>query len=546
MEVHKKDSWKIRMNWPVFWISSGFLFAFIIACLINKDVTYSAVGAAYNFVGVYFGGVLQLLMVVFWIIAVVIAFSKWGNIRIGGKNAKREVKNISWYAIIITTMLAAGGVFFAAAEPLAHFLSLPQHFSSIQSGTKEAAVYATAQSYLHWGFLVWGATAFCIPLLVYVKEIKNLPMRPSSMLYLALGKNSVHGWSGKLLDGLALIGVAAGTIGPVGFLGLQLSFALQDLWGIPNTVPIQMIIIIGSTVMFIVAVSTGLMKGMDFLARLTIYLSGIMVVVMLLFGNVVFVADTFVESYGVYLKEFLHMALSRSDVTWLSGWTVFYEAWFLSFGPSMAVLTITLSKGRTLREVLIGIALISPIITNFWFSIFGSTTIALELQTPGSISNVFSQFGMPSVLITVINQFPLSIIWIPLVLILVVLYLVTTGAGVAYSMAVQATGKEVPHIWVRILYSVLIGVVAMLLVWIGGDSAMNTLQSFMVIAGVPLLLFYILLIPGMIRAAKGLYRSEKHRIDNEDSFIKEEHVDNKNPLPLEVNPTGDKDPVRTT
>ncbi|MEC1715124.1 BCCT family transporter [Schinkia azotoformans] len=520
-QVHKKDSWKTRMNWPVFWISSGFLFAFIIACLINKDVTYKAVGSAYNFVGVYFGGVVQLMMVVFWIMAVVIAFSKWGNIRIGGKNAERETKNLTWYAIIITTMLAAGGVFFAAAEPLSHFLSLPQHFSGIESGTKEAVVYAMAQSYLHWGFLVWGATAFCIPLLVYVKEIKNLPMRPSSMLYLVSGKRSVQGLSGKLLDGLALIGVAAGTIGPVGFLGLQLAFALQDIWGVPNTISTQMIIIIVSTVIFIVAVSTGLMKGMDFLARLTVYLSGVMVVVMLVFGNGVFVADTFVESYGVYIKEFLHMALSRSDVAWLSGWTVFYEAWFLSFGPSMAVLTITLSKGRTLREVLIGIALISPLISNFWFSIFGSTTIGLELQTPGSISNVFSQFGLPSVLITVINQLPLSSIWIPLAIILVVLYLVTTGAGVAYSMAVQATGKEVPYVWVRILYSVLIGVVAMLLVWIGGDSAMNTLQSFMVIAGVPLLIFYIILIPGLIKAAKGLYRSEKHRIDLDGGFVEE-------------------------
>ncbi len=219
------------------------------------------------------------------------------------------------------------------------------------------------------------------------------------------------------------------------------------------------------------------------------------------------------------------MALTRADVAWLGGWTVFYEAWFLSFGPSMAVLAITLSKGRSLREVMIGIAIISPLITNFWFSIFGSTTIGLELKNPGSISEVFNQFGMPSVLITVIDQMPLSSIWLPLVLILVILYLVTTGAGVAYSMAVQATGKEVPQVWVRILYSTLLGAVAMLLVWIGGSSAMNTIQSFMVIAGVPLMIFYIILIPSLIKASKALYRSEKHRIDIDDSFNKEDSME---------------------
>ncbi|SHI91014.1 Choline-glycine betaine transporter [Dethiosulfatibacter aminovorans DSM 17477] len=518
----KKSEWKTQLNWTIFWISSGFLLAFITACLINKDLTYSAVGIGFNFVGKYFGGLVQTMMVVFWIMAIVIAFSKWGNIRIGGKDAKREVKSISFYAIIITTMLAAGGVFFAAAEPLSHYLSIPKHFLGIQSGTKEAVSYALAQSYVHWGFLVWGATAFCIPLMVYVKEIKNLPMRPSSMLYPVLGQDSVNGLAGKLLDGISLIGVAAGTIGPIGFLGLQLAFALNNLWGVANTVPIQMTIIAVATLIFIVSVSTGLMKGMDFLARSTIYLSGVMVVAMLVFGDGLFVIDSFVDSYGVFTKEFFHMALSRSDVAWSGGWTIFYELWFLGFGPSMAVLTINLSKGRTLREVLISIALICPIISNFWFSIFGSTTIGLELNTPGIISNAYSQFGMPSVLITVLQQLPLSAIWLPLALILVVLYLVTTGAGVAYSMSVQVSGMDVPYLWVRILYSVLLGTVAILLVWIGGNSAMSTLQSFIVIAGIPLLFYYIILMPGLIKSLNGLYRSRKHRIDIVESLEEEE------------------------
>ncbi|EGO65579.1 BCCT family transporter [Acetonema longum] len=524
-ESKKKDSWKTQMNWASFGMSSGFLFSFIIACLINRDVTYSIVKVCFDFVAGYFGGLLQVMLVVFWIIVMMIALSKCGKIRIGGKNAKKAVSTFSWYSIIIMTMTAAGGMFWAGAEPFVHFMSLPAHFPGIQSGTSEAVNYAMAQSFLHWGVLVWGASAFCIPLLVYAKEIKNLPMRPSSMLYPVLGEKGVRGVPGKVLDGLALIGVAAGTVGPTGFIGLQLSFVLHDLWGVPDTVATQMIVIAVAMVLFIFSACTGLHKGMDYLAKATVYLTVVLGAAMMIFGRGLFSVDSFITGYGIYITDFFKMAFSRADISWVSIWTVFYEAWFLSFGPSMAVLVITLSKGRTLREVLIGIAVMCPLFTNFWFAILGSPTIAVEIQNPGVISAAFNNFGVPSVLFTMLHHIPLSSIWIPIAIALVALHLVDTGAGVAYSMSTQVTNMDVPYVWVRAMFCVLLAAVAALLVWIGDDNAMNTLQSFMVIGGLPMLIFYIILIPGVYKAAKGLYRSKKHRLDPDDDFIEEEPVE---------------------
>lgn len=496
---------KTQMNWLIFWMCAGFLLVFIAACLVNKEVTYAAVSTGFNVIGYYFGALIQVIMIVLLAIALFIACSKYGRIRIGGQEAKRELKNISWFAIVLTTMLAGGGVFFAAGEPFAHFMNLPAHFSNIPSAGPDAVTYALAQSYCDWGFLVWGASSFCITFLVYAKEVKHLPMRPSSMLYTVLGEKHMNGLAGKLFDGLALISVAAGTIGPTGFLGLQMAFALNMLWGIPNTVGLQMIIIMVAGVLFTMGAATGLNKGIDWLSKWTIYLSGVMIVGLMTFGVGMFMVDSFVDSFGIYLTQFFNMALSRTDTAWVNGWTVFYEAWFLGFGPSMGVLIINLSKGRTLREVILSVAVVCPLLTCLWFDLFGSTTMFVELANPGVVSSAYASTGMPAVLLTMLQNLSGQILLIPLALILILLYLVTTGAGVAYSMSVQVTNMEVPYVWTRILFSLLLASVAAVLVLIGQDNAVNTIQQFMVIGGMPVLIFFMMMIPKAKKCADLLY-----------------------------------------
>lgn len=515
-----------KIKWPNFYICFGFLFAFILISIINKEFAYKAVNACCAFLGKTFGGLEQVLMFVFWVSLILLAVSKWGKIRIGGKDAKKSTSNLNWYAVISTTLLAGGGVFFSAAEPLMHFLNTPPHFKGIEHGTFNAASYALAQTYMDWGFLLWGVCALGVPALVYASEIKKLPLRPSSMLYPLLGRKGSCGPLGTAMDGFALIGVAAGTIGPTGFLGLQLSYTLHNIMGIPDSITMQMIVILVATAIFAIGASTGANKGMTALARWTIYLGAIMIIAFFCFNNGIFIIDSFVDAFGTYMREFPVMAFSRDDPTWMNGWTVFYLFWFLSFGPSMAVLIINLSKGRTLRQVLIAITVISPIIANFWFTVFGASGLYYELQTPGIISNVFNTFGMPSVLVTIIDIMPLHIIWLPLAIVLIVLFLVTTGAGVAYSMALQVTNMEVPYAWLRALFSILMGVCAAVLVWIGGSDAMSALQNFMLISGVPMMFFYVMVLAGIPKAAKALYMSRKHRLDSDDEgFIDEKPID---------------------
>lgn len=234
-----------------------------------------------------------------------------------------------------------------------------------------------------------------------------------------------------------------------------------------------------------------------------------------------FVVDAYVDSLGVFIQNFFNMCFSRQDAAWMGSWTIFYQVWFLAYGPSMAVLTLNLSKGRSLRQAITGIAIICPLLTGIWFAIFGGSAIGFEMNTPGILSEALATDGLPSVLITLLMNLPLKVFMIPLALILIVLFLVTTGAGAAYSMACQVTpNREVPYSWICALFAGILGLVAAVLVVIGGNNAMSAVQNFIVICGVPLIAFYIAVVPSTIKAGKLLYQQDDLRISDEDEYIK--------------------------
>ena len=177
-----------------------------------------------------------------------------------------------------------------------------------------------------------------------------------------------------------------------------------------------------------------------------------MIAFVLFFGPGVFILDSFMSGMGTYISNFFKISMYRGDHEWLG--------WCLSYGPTMAILLVRISKGRTLRQLLLVVCLVGPIITNFWFSILGGAGIFMELSQPGIISGPLRSNGMPTVLLTIMQSMPAAGLLVPLSLLLVALFLVTTGAGVVYSMAIGVTGMEHPYRWVRVLWGVLLGAVA--------------------------------------------------------------------------------------
>lgn len=497
----KLDTQNIR--WPEFIISAGFLCVFVALSLFNYKWVGGVIGELNNLIMRYLGALLQGVFLLIFISCLVIGFSKYGDIRIGGKEAKPDIKTFTWFAIILTTLLAGGGVFFSAAEPMYHFLSPPPMYPEIEASTLAAVAPAFALSYLHWGFLAWAVQAIGVTILVYACEYKGMPLRTRTLLYPFLGEKGVMGVPGTLMESFSLIAVAAGTIGPIGFLGLQISYSLNLLLGIPDTYSTQLIVLVVITTIYTVGASTGIYKGISALSNWTIYLTIFMIASVLLLGPGSFIIDSFLSSMGSYLSDFPRISLSRIDSKWAGSWTAFYWAWFLSYAPTMSILLMNISRGRTLRQLMFAVTIFGPIVTNFWFTILGGTGIFFELQNPGSIGKPLYESGLPAALITIMQNMPMSMILVPVSLILVILFLVTTGAGITYTMATAVTGMPVPYKWVRVLWGVLLGATAAILIRIG-DSGIGSLQNFIIIATIPLFLFYIPQMWGAIVCASKL------------------------------------------
>ncbi|WP_040851869.1 BCCT family transporter [Planococcus antarcticus] len=499
-----------RTDWPVLFISGGLLVAFVIASFIDVDFVSNTVNQSFAFAVKYFGGFWQVLFLGTFFIALFLGFSKYGNIRLGGIE-KPEVAYFKWLAMIMTTLLAGGGVFWAAAEPMYHFLDRSPNFagSGVESATESAVIPAFAQAYLHWGFLAWSILGTLGTIvLMYAHYQKGMPLKPRTLLYPLLGEKIMKNSAlGTIIDASAVIAVAAGTIGPIGFLGLQAAYGMEVLFGIPNNLFTQVIIIVGVVIIATISAVSGLRKGIQFLSNLNIIITLILMVAILVLGPGGFILDTFLAASGVHLQEFLAMSTFRGNSVWLGSWTIFFWGWFLGYGPMMAIFISTITRGRTIRELILAVSITAPIVTAFWFTVVGGTGMFYELAQPGIISDALNASGMPAAMMAITQQLPLNSLIAPLFLLVTVLFVVTTADSMAYTISVAITGDGHPPKTMRIFWAIIMGTVAIVLLMIS-EGGIEAIQSFIVVTAIPVSLLLVTTFWAAPKVAKIMFEDQ--------------------------------------
>ena len=487
-----------KIDWPVLAISGGLLLAFVIAAFISIDSVQAFVNSGFEWSANYFGAFWQVLMLLNFIIALYVAVSKYGNVRLGHLD-KPELSNFKWLSIIMATLLAGGGVFWAAAEPMYHFMEVPPMHGGIDAMTQEAIMPALAQSYMHWGFLAWAILGtLSAVVMMYGHYHKGMPLKPRTLLYPIFGEKLKTSILGTIVDAFAIIAVAAGTIGPIGFLGLQASYGLSALFGVPDQFSLQLAIIICLVVVITISAVTGLHKGIQMLSKLNVSLAMGLILFVLILGPGGFIIDYFISSFGFYVDGFIELSTYRGDAGWLSYWTVFFWGWFIGYGPMMAILVSRISRGRTIRQIILAIAVVAPVVTTFWFTVVGGSGIFYELQEAGSVSNELMEGGMPAAMIAITEQLPLAVIISPLFLLLTIVFVITTGDSMSYTIAMAVSGEGNPKVSLRVFWAILMGAIAAILLYIG-DGGIGALQNFIVVTAVPV---SILLLPTLWLAPK--------------------------------------------
>ncbi|WP_085993539.1 BCCT family transporter [Oceanobacillus senegalensis] len=487
---------KVKLDWPVFIISGGFLIGFIILSFINSDMVGNTISTLFDLSAELFGAYWQVLLLLNFAIGLVLAFSKYGKVKLGNMD-KPKYSFFGWVSMILVTLLASGGVFWAASEPIYHYMSTPPLFGGGEFNNIPAAF---AQSFLHWGFTAWAILGTLSSIvMMYVHYTKKLPLRPRGLLYPIFGERIYHKSAvGSAADIFSIIATVAGTLGPLGFLGLQISYGLNHLFDVPNTLTVSIIVVLALAGIAGISAATGVDRGIYHLSNYNVIFTVFLAAVILVIGPTLFIIDSFVGGTGFHIQHFFEMSLYRGDHAWLGGWTIFFWGWFIGYAPMLIVFISRISRGRTIRELVIAVSIVAPLVNNFWFSVVGGTGVFFETQNPGSISNALNEGGMPAAVMAITDQLPMGTLFGLAFLMVSIIFVATTTDTMSYTVAATLSGNDHPVRWLRVFWAAIFGLTTVMILTIG-ENSISSIQNSIVITAVPVSL---LLLPPLWNAPR--------------------------------------------
>jgi glycine betaine transporter len=435
------------------------------------------------------GWVFVLSTFAFLVFVVFLAFSRYGRIRLGGDDDRPEFKTVSWIAMMFSVGMGIGLMFFGVAEPISH-LAAPPH-GTATAGSEEAARVALQYSYFHWALHPWAIYAVVGLALAYSTFRKGRRNLISSAFYPILG-DRVDGPVGKAIDILAIFATLFGTATSLGLGALQINGGMNYLWGaIPLSNGWAIGIIVVMTVAFILSAVSGVHRGIQWLSNINMVLAVLLVLFLLVVGPTVFILNNFTESIGAYASNLVTMSFRTAafgEAEWLVAYTLFYWAWWISWTPFVGTFIARISKGRTIREFVLGVLLVPSVVTFIWFSVLGGAAINLELSGPGGIADAVVE--SPAVaLFATLNQFPLAAVMSLIAIILVALFFISgADAGAIVMGMLSSRGVLEPRRWLVVVWGALAGAVASICLLSGG---LEGLQQAAIISAAPFVLVMI-------------------------------------------------------
>ncbi|MBE9112879.1 BCCT family transporter [Nodosilinea sp. LEGE 07298] len=495
----------------VFLVSGGLVILFVLFTLLFQDPAESAFGAVQSFISGTLGWFMILSVTFFLLFTIFIALTKLGSVRLGGPDARPEFPTFAWISMLISAGMGTGLMFWSVAEPIYHFQDPPVILGAIEPNTADAARQAMGITFFHWGLHAWGIYALVGLSLAFFAFNWGLPLTIRSVFYPLLGEK-IYGWQGNAIDVLAVASTLFGLATSLGFGVQQTNAGLNFLFGLEISTPVQVGLIAIITGFATASVVSGLGNGVRRLSELNMILAAVLLAFVVLVGPTVFLLNTFVETTGYYLASLPTMSFwteTFNDAGWQNGWTVFYWGWWVSWAPFVGIFIARISRGRTVREFIIGVLLLPTALTFLWMSAFGGTALSLELAegTAGIISAAVSE-NVATALFVMLEQLPLTGITSFVAIILVVVFFVTSSdSGSLVVDSIASGGKLESPVPQRVFWAVLEGVVASALLLGGGLSA---LQTAAISAGLP---FAVVLLVMCFSIYKGL--SYEHDVVNE-------------------------------
>ncbi len=487
----------LDVNPYVFWSANVVILALVAAAAIATNAVGEIFETIQGGVVERFGWFYILSMTGFLGVAIWLIFSPYGKIRLGDDDSRPQFSTLSWFAMLFSAGMGIGLLFFGVAEPIQHYLTPPEG----RPASLDAAREAMGLTFFHWGLHPWAVYALIGLSFAYFSFRKGLPLSIRSALYPLLG-DKIYGRIGDAVDSLAIVSTLFGVATSLGFGASQVNAGLAHVFGLPESNTIQFIIIASITAAATLSVVSGLDAGVKRLSELNLGIAGVLLLFVLVMGPTAFLLNAFVENIGTYIQHLPENSFWTASFEeperrkWLSDWTVFYWAWWIAWAPFVGMFIARVSKGRTIKEFLLGV-LLAPTLAGFvWFTVLGDTALHMEVFGEGGIAAAVQQ-SVPTAIFAMLDRLPWSGISSLLCTICVVLFFVTSSDSASLVVDAMASGgKEESPVFQRIYWAVLEGAVAAVLVFVGGLSA---LQTAAMATAVPFTFIIIIICWGLIR-----------------------------------------------
>jgi glycine betaine transporter len=474
------------LDFGVFWPAAIIAGGFLLWGVVGPESLTTIAKAVLDGIIRIFGWTFVVSTAFFLIFSVFLAVSRFGKIRLGADDEKPEFSTVSWVCMMFSVGMGIGLMFWGVAEPVYHFAGPPHGLAQPQS--KEAALVAMQYSYFHWALHPWAIYAVVGLAIAYFSYRKNLPTLISSAFTPLLG-DKVHGPIGKAIDVLAIIATLFGTATSLGLGAQQINSGLTFLWGVSTSNTVALIIIAVLSVLFILSAVSGVGKGIQFLSNMNMVVAVLLLAFLFVVGPTVFILNTLAESMGYYLSDLVTMSFRTaafSDGGWLGSWTIFYWAWWISWAPFVGVFIARISKGRTIREFVIGVLLIPSAVTFIWFTVMGGSALHSELMGAGGLVEAVNEKGASISLFSLLAQYPATALTSFVAMFLVAIFFVSGADAASVVMGMlSAKGTLHPPANIVVLWGLLAGASASVLLVMGG---LQGLQTASIIAAAPFLL----------------------------------------------------------
>ncbi|GAA3700789.1 BCCT family transporter [Oceanisphaera sediminis] len=459
------------------------------------------------------------LAALFLVFCVWIGFSKYGKIRLGRDDEKPEFGYFAWFAMVYAAGQGIGIIFWSIAEPMFHFSSGSPFSPDVAN--EAAATSAIAISFFHWGLNAWAIYCVVGLSLAFVCYRLGKPLSIRYTLYPLFGEKVTGRW-GVLIDVIAVFATLFGIATSLGMGAQQINAGLSEVWGIPQSSSVQLILIVVITLCALVSVLTGLKKGVKYLSIGNMWLTIILLLFFFLFGPTLYIVKTFFSGTFEYLMQFFNFnvfvesspsSVGDDDASWKSmwqgWWTVFYWGWWMSWAPFVGVFVARVSRGRTIREFIWGVVGVSSLLSFVWIAAYGGTALYLDLFEDAGIAAVVSS-DVSKALYATFSGMDLGYLSTAAMIvgtILVATYFITSSdSGTLVLTTIMSEGCESPLNRHRIIWGIMQGVVASVLLVVGGDAALSSLQTASIAAALPFSVIMLLMCCSLYKGVRDEFK----------------------------------------